>query len=491
MKQHIEDLIQYGLDNGVIEGRDIHYVRNQLYYLLDIVQDDDYPLSKRIQFPSDALEPLLDELVQKEMIENDQASRDFMDTKIMNVFTKLPSDLEKQFNFYYNQRPDRGTNFLYRYAINTNYIRMNRIIKNKSFKTPSAYGDLQITINLSKPEKDPKHIIKASTETSTSYPQCLLCIENEGFSGDLKRDARDQHRLLEVYLKNGQYFFQYSPYIYYNEHAIVISEEHTPMKINQKTFENILELCDIFQGYFFGSNADLPIVGGSILSHDHYQGGKHAFPIEFAKTIASWNKDDITYDILKWPLSTLRLTSLDKEKLVKKAMYILDTWKLYQNKSLMIFAKTKQTPHQTITPIARKKDGLYQLDLILRNNYTNEDYPLGYFHPHQDKWHIKKENIGLIEAMGLAILPARLDTELVEVKDYLCHQKPLSEHAVKHQVWADEIKSKYTITDDSVDQIIQKEIGSVFEKVLEDSGVFKQDETGIKAFMTFVEGIIS
>lgn len=490
MKEHIENLIQYELEQGVIEGRDIHYVRNQLYYLLDIVLDDTYPNSKRIQFPSDALEPILDELVQNDIIENDQAARDFMDTKIMNVFAKLPSELEKQFNFYYNQRKDRGTNFLYRYAISTNYIRMNRIIKNKSFKTSSVYGDLQITINLSKPEKDPKYIIKASTEVSSSYPKCLLCIENEGFPGDLKRDARDQHRLLEVYLKNGFYYFQYSPYIYYNEHAIVISEKHTPMKINQKTFENIMELCDIFDGYFFGSNADLPIVGGSILSHDHYQGGKHAFPIEFAQTITSWDKEDITYDILKWPLSTLRLTSLDKEKLIIKAVSILEAWKNYENQSQMIFAKTKQTPHQTITPIARKKDGLYQLDLILRNNYANDDYPLGYFHPHQDKWHIKKENIGLIEAMGLAILPARLNTELAEVKDYLLHQKSLSEHALKHQVWADMINTKYTIKEDTIDDIMQKEIGYVFENVLEDSGVFKQDEKGIQAFMAFVEGII-
>lgn len=490
MKQHIEDLILFELEHIVIDGRDINYVRNQIYALLGIKNDGNYPQPKRIKYPADALNPMLDELVNLNLIDDNLASRDYMDSKIMNVFAKLPSDLETQFHYYYNQKSERGTNYLYSYAKNTNYIRMDRMAKNKSFTAPSRYGDLNITINLSKPEKDPKHIIEASKESTITYPKCLLCIENEGFSGDLNRDARDQHRLIQVDLKNGPYYFQYSPYIYYNEHAIVISDHHTPMKINQKTIENLLELTDIFKGYFFGSNADLPIVGGSILSHDHYQGGKFSFPIESAKTIKSWDKDDVTFDLLYWPLSTIRLKSTQVEPLIHYATILLNAWKTYENKQLMIYPNSGGKTHQTVTPIARKKDGFYELDIILRNNYTNDRYPLGLFHPHEDKWHIKKENIGLIEAMGLAVLPARLDQELTDVNHYMLLGTPLPERSFKHQLWADEIKEKHPCFKETIDDIIKQEIGLVFERVLEDCGVFKQDEQGNAAIISWIEEVL-
>ena len=490
MKQHIEDLILYALEHMLIDGRDLNYVRNQIYSLLEIEFDGTYPEAKQITYPADALNPILDELVKEGFIEDDIAVRDYMDTKIMNIFSKSPSELENRFFYFYNKKPERGINYLYSYARHTNYIRMDRIAKNKSFSTPSKYGDLHITINLSKPEKDPKNIIKDSQQSSTTYPMCLLCIENEGFPGDLKRDARDQLRLLQVDLKNGPYFFQYSPYIYYNEHAIVINENHIPMRIDQKTFENLLELTDRFQNYFFGSNADLPIVGGSILSHDHYQGGRYTFPIEHAKTLKTWQVQGVSYHILNWPLSTIRLVSENKVELVEHAVKILSAWKKYQNKKLMIVAKTEKTPHQTITPVARHKDGHYELDLILRNNLTTDEFPLGYFHPHQDKWHIKKENIGLIEAMGLAILPARLEKEMMDVKSYLCDGVELPERSEKHSDWVKQIKDKHPYTKENIDRLIEEEIGLVFEHVLEDCGVFKQDEQGIQAFTTWIEEVL-
>lgn len=490
MRKAIENLIHYEITQKVILDRDVNYIRNQLYHLLKLEMTSELPKPSSIEHPSDALEMILDELEEANILDGSKVSRDLMDAKIMNVFAKLPSDVERTFFRHYQKNPTAATDWYYNYMQALNYIRMDRILKNQSFTSKTDYGTLDITINMSKPEKDPKSIILASQTTSTAYPKCLLCAENEGFSGNFTRDSRDQHRMIKFNLGKDTYFFQYSPYIYYNEHAIVLSEIHRPMVINKQTFENLLTLCDMFEGYFFGSNADLPIVGGSILSHDHYQGGKHEFPIERAEILKTWEKGQITYQLLKWPLSTIRLISQSKDKLIHQATHILNQWKNYEHKELFLFPKTGDTPHQTITPVSRKKNGYYELDLILRNNYTNEAYPLGLYHPHEDKWNIKKENIGLIEAMGLAILPARLKKELEEVKNYLLNDTPLSASSVIHQNWANAIKMKTTVTKENVDDIIKHEIGIVFEHVLEDCGVFKQDEKGLTAFQSFIEGLL-
>lgn len=490
MRNHIENLIAFELSRGTIDIRDYHYVKNQIYHLLKIENDDTSIGIYDIEYPSDALEPILDELEKKGILDGSQVARDLMDAKIMNIFAKLPSEIERYFMQLHRHKKDLATHWYYHYMQDLNYIRMDRILKNISFKTTSKYGYLDITINLSKPEKDPKSIILAGQSISKDYPKCLLCIENEGFSGNYQRDARDQHRLIEIDLNQELYYFQYSPYIYYNEHAVVISEEHRPMLIDHKAFKNLLLLTDFFDGYFFGSNADLPIVGGSILSHDHYQGGRYHFPIEDAKKIKSWEKNQISYHLLAWPLSTIRIESIDKYDLMDKANDILKIWKTYENQELMIYAKSGNTPHQTITPVARKQNGIYQLDLILRNNYTDASYPLGLYHPHEDKWHIKKENIGLIEAMGLAILPARLKQELENVKEHLLDQTDLKAESKKHEPWIKRLKAKYQFTKENIDLIINQEIGMIFESVLEDCGVFKQDDQGIKAFTTFIEDYI-
>lgn len=490
MKQYIEDLINYELCRSVIDIRDYHYVKNQIYHLLRIDPDSTKVNPVKIKHPSDALEPILDALEKIGVLDGSQIARDLMDAKIMDIFARMPSDIEMYFYQLHSHKGDRATHWYYHYMQDLNYIRMDRILKNISFKTPSKYGYLDVTINLSKPEKDPKSIILAGQSVSNDYPKCVLCIENEGFSGNFQRDSRDQHRLIEIELDQESYFFQYSPYIYYNEHSIVISEEHRPMAIDNKAFKNLLKLTDFFDGYFFGSNADLPIVGGSILSHDHYQGGRYHFPIEDAKILKSWKKESITYHILAWPLSTVRLESNDLNDLVDKAGEILKAWKKYENNELRIYAKSGDTPHQTITPVARKVHGIYQLDLILRNNFTNSTYPLGLYHPHEDKWHIKKENIGLIEAMGLAILPARLKTELELVKAHLLDNVELVSDAKKHESWIQHLKSNYQFTKDTIDEIINHEIGNIFEAVLDDCAVFKQNKVGIQAFTQFIEECI-
>ncbi len=363
---------------------------------------------------------------------------------------------------------------------------MDRILKNESFNYKSKYGILEVTINLSKPEKDPKSIMLEGKSTSVDYPKCVLCKENEGFSGNFNRDSRDQLRLLSLELNNEIYYFQYSPYIYYNEHSIILSEEHRPMVINYNTFLNLLQLTKKFKGYFFGSNADLPIVGGSILSHDHYQGGKYSFPIENAKVIKKWNHKGFDLEIINWPLSTIRLKSNNLVKLAEVSNIILNVWINYNNENLDIISHTGATRHNTITPIARYKNNLYEVDLVLRNNRTTKDFPLGIFHPHSDKWHIKKENIGLIEAMGLAILPGRLQNEINLMKDYLINNKTAPELS-KHKEWLNKLKHKNYQVDTT--NFIKNEIGIVFEKVLEDCGVFKLDN--LDSFIYFVEGEIN
>ncbi len=486
MKQHLENLISFQIEKNVIEKRDYIYIKNQLYSLLNLTVDNELKPQK-ITSPAEALEPILDKLVETKVINDSIVERDLFDSKIMNVFAKLPSDLEKKFYTLREEDAKKATSFLYDYLINLNYIRMDRIKNNKHFIKDSKYGTLEITINLSKPEKDPKDIAKALKQKSSAYPTCVLCKENEGFAGNYNRDSRNQHRLIEFPLLAEKWYFQYSPYIYYNEHAIVLSEKHTPMKISEKTFARLLALVDYFAGYFFGSNADLPIVGGSILTHDHYQGGNYSFPIEKAEPLFKTTIADLTIELLNWPLSTVRLKSKNQTMVLIYANKIFSAWKNYTNEKLNIIAKTADTPHNTVTILSRKKGLEYELDLILRNNRTTEEYPLGIFHPHEDKWHLKKENIGLIEAAGLAILPGRLKVELEEVKQHLLNKKALSENN-KHFVWANSFKNQATKT--NVDELIERQLVVAFEEILEDCGVFKLNKEGLAAFKDFLEGSI-
>lgn len=486
MKQHIENLIHYEISQHTIDQRDYVYVKNQLYHLLDLEQTNDDIKPSDIKYPADALDPILDALEKQGKLDGSIVQRDLFDAKIMNVFAMLPSVVDYKFK---NFKKTKQTEWLYHYAQSLNYIRMDRIIKNKSFNAHSAYGDLQITINLSKPEKDPKSIANALTAKHTDYPKCVLCKENEGFSGHVTRASRDQHRLIKFDLQGESWYFQYSPYIYYNEHAIILSDEHRPMHIDTSTFTNLLLLTDKFDGYFFGSNADLPIVGGSILTHDHYQGGKHHFPIEDADVIRTYHTVDVDIKMMKWPLSTIRLTAKDKEALITLADTCLAVWKNYSNKDLDIIAYTDNERHHTITPIARKQHDYYELDLVLRDNRTSKEHPLGIFHPHRDKWHIKKENIGLIEAIGLAILPKRLMSELADVKAYLTSNKPLSKEAAIHQPWIEKIT--HTLDMHHLDESLNQAVGRVFEEVLEDCGVFKLNQSGITAFDAFIQEVLS
>ncbi|WP_162151073.1 UDP-glucose--hexose-1-phosphate uridylyltransferase [Haploplasma modicum] len=488
MRQDIENLINYEIKNNVITKRDYIYVKNQIYGLLNLELDYKEYKPVDILYPSDALNNILDKLEASNMLDGSQTARDLFDSKIMNVFAKLPSTIQNDFDLLKSTNNKLATRNLYEYVTHLNYIRKDRIDKNIAFKRASKYGFLEITINLSKPEKDPKSIAMALNAKQSEYPKCLLCKENEGFLGNFSRDSRNQHRLIQFNLKDEKWFFQYSPYIYYNEHAIVFSDSHHPMKIENKTFERLLDLTDEFDGYFFGSNADLPIVGGSILTHEHYQGGSHVFPIELASSLYEKNIDNTIFKILNWPLSTIRIESKKKEKVLLFANKILETWKNYSNQELNIKAYTNEVPHHTITPIARKKDNKYVLDLILRDNQTSIKHPGGIYHPHEDKWHIKKENIGLIEAIGLAILPGRLKDELEDVKDYLLFDKKLNDNSIKHQKWADSFKA--LATKENIDELIESELSKKFEEILEDCGVFKLNDLGINQFIKYLEGVI-
>ncbi|MGN0145312.1 MAG: UDP-glucose--hexose-1-phosphate uridylyltransferase, partial [Clostridium sp.] len=419
--------------------------------------------------------------------------RDLFDTKVMNCLMPRPSEVIYKFNKLYNESPEKATDYYYKLSIASNYIRKDRINKNIIWKTHTEYGDLDITINLSKPEKDPRDIAKAKLLKSTSYPKCLLCKENEGFYGNLNHPARQTHRIIPLKLGTEKYFLQYSPYTYYNEHCIILNSEHIPMKISRKTFENLLNFIDILPHYFAGSNADLPIVGGSILSHDHYQGGRYTFAMEKApieKTYSIKGYENITVGRVKWPMSVIRLNGDNKKTLIDLSSHILDVWRNYSDESVEILSITNNEPHNTITPIARRKNGNYELDLVLRNNRTSDKYPLGIFHPHNEVHHIKKENIGLIEVMGLAVLPARLKEELTLLKDALIKKLPdISDNEIisKHNDWYKYLISNYdTITEDNVCEILQKEIGIKFAEVLKHAGVFKRNEKGMSAFDKFI-----
>lgn len=491
----IKKLIIYGLEKGLIEKEDVIYTQNMI---IDTLGLDEYVDSGK-EFSDIDLEETLSELLdyaaQKGIIENSPVYRDLFDTKLMGLLTERPSSVIKKFNALYKESPEAATDYFYKFSCDTDYIRRYRIKKDVKWTVPSKYGEIDITINLSKPEKDPKAIAAAKSAKQSGYPKCNLCRENEGYAGRVNSPARENHRIIPITINDSPWCFQYSPYVYYNEHCIVFNSTHTPMQINKFTFRKLLDFVTLFPHYFVGSNADLPIVGGSILSHDHFQGGRYEFamakaPIEKALSFDGFS--DVEAGIVSWPMSTIRLSSKDTKRLSALAEKILDSWRSYTDEDAFILAETDGEKHNTITPIARKRDEHFELDLVLRNNITTKEHPLGLYHPHAGLHHIKKENIGLIEVMGLAVLPARLKEEMSVLSDLMVSGKDpaTDERTEKHAAWAKEIAKKYDdINKDNVDGILKYEIGEVFVKVLEDAGVYKCTADGRAAFMRFIKSI--
>ncbi len=487
MNTYINQLINYALSHQMIEDDEIDYSVN---LLLDLFQLNDF-IREEVQNDNiyDILDHMLDYAVENKIIEDNITAKDIFDTKIMNCIMPRPHTVIQTFHQLYKSNPIDATNYFYQLSIHSNYIRKSRTDKNIQFSHYYKYGDIQITINLSKPEKDPKEIAKAKLIKTTDYPKCQLCKENVGFAGDYNHAPRQTHRIIPITLNHQQYYLQYSPYVYYNERCIVFNEKHIPMRIDHQTFVNLLNFIDLFPHYMLGSNADLPIVGGSILTHDHYQGGRHHFPIEDAKVIQIYMIDEVQVQMLYWPLSTLRLISNDKDKIIRLSDKILQQWINYNDEDNDIVAYSNER-HNTITPIVRKKDDMYQMDLVLRNNRISDEHPLGIFHPHSIHHHIKKENIGLIEVMGLAILPARLKNELEELKLCLLDKRNIDDDPLldKHKEWYDYLKT-LEYSEDTIDEFIEIELTKKFVQVLEDAGVYKMNEKGIEGFKRFVGGL--
>lgn len=490
--ENIKRLVQYGIDNKLIPECERIYSTNMLLEVFGKEDFSDPDVEYNLTL-DEILSNLLDAAVKLNIIEDSVTYRDLFDTKIMNCITPRPGQVISTFFEKYEKSPEEATNFYYNFSTKTNYIRKSRIEKNKNWKYQCEYGNLDITINLSKPEKDPKAIAAAKNVKASSYPKCALCIENEGYAGRVNHPARQNHRVIPLTLNNSKWGFQYSPYVYYNEHCIVFNGEHTPMKIEKSTFVKLFDFVKMFPHYFLGSNADLPIVGGSILTHDHFQGGNYTFAMANAPIIKEFSVGDfhdVKCGILKWPISVIRLESENLDSLINLGNHILEVWRNYSDEEYFIFSETDGTPHNTVTLIARIKDGKYQVDIALRNNITTKEHPLGVFHPHENLHHIKKENIGLIELMGLAVLPARLNKEMYILSDYILNNKDIrsNEEIKKHADWAYNFIPKYkSITKDNINEILQQEIGKTFVKVLEDAGVYKCTPDGMKGFMKFIQ----
>ena len=492
--EQVRKLVCYGLERGLFTERDEIYVTNRI---LEILQLDEYNCDTVFSDIDleETLKALLDYAAEKGLTENDITHRDLFDTKLMGALMPRPSEVTNKFKELYAISPKAATDYFYTLSRDSDYIRRYRVAKDIKWLTATPYGELEITINLSKPEKDPKAIAAAKNAPQAGYPKCMLCRECEGYAGRINFPARQNHRVIPVTINNSDWCFQYSPYVYYNEHCIVFNAKHTPMAINRDTFKKLLDFVKQFPHYFVGSNADLPIVGGSILSHDHFQGGNYTFamakaPIEYPLIFEGFS--DVDAGILKWPMSVIRLSSSDTDRLIGLADKILKAWRGYTDETAFIFAKTNGEPHNTITPIARKKGEKYELDLVLRNNITTPEHPLGVFHPHAELHHIKKENIGLIEVMGLAVLPSRLKTEMSLLETAMLENKDIRNDEIlsKHADWAEEIRQKYNCIDkDNIDKIIKDEIGLVFAKVLEHAGVYKRTPDGIAAFKKFAESV--
>lgn len=508
IQTRILELAEYGLTTGLIEREDKIYTINRLMELLEVddIEDSVFEeFAKREPMTQESAEAALEGILEDMMSyaydkgimkENSIVYKDLFDTKIMGCLVARPSEIRAKFkDLYENESSLAATDYFYKLSCDSNYIRRQRIKKDQKWTTDTEYGTLDVTINLSKPEKDPKAIAAAKNAKQSAYPKCQLCAENEGYAGRVNHPARQNHRIIPVTINNSDWYFQYSPYVYYNEHCIVFNSKHTPMKIERATFGKLLDFVTNFPHYFVGSNADLPIVGGSILTHDHFQGGHYTFamakaPIE--KEISFKGYEDVRAGIVKWPMSVIRISGADKDRLIDLADKILVAWRGYTDEEAFIFAETDGEPHNTITPIARRRGEDYELDLVLRNNITTEEHPLGVYHPHAHLHHIKKENIGLIEVMGLAVLPARLKDEMAELADAIINGRDLrsTETLASHAEWAEGFLPKYDKVDESnVMDIIHEEMGQVFKEVLECAGVYKCTEEGRKAFMRFVESV--
>ena len=491
--ENIRHLVDYGIRTGLTPECERIYTTN---LLLDLFHEDNYEEPEAVAYGSPDLETVLANLlniaVERGIIEDNVVYRDLFDTKLMNCL--LPRHAQVQATFWekYAISPEKATDYYYKFSQDSDYIRRYRVAKDLKWKVDSPYGEIDITINLSKPEKDPKAIAAARNAAASSYPKCQLCMENEGYAGRVNHPARENHRIIPITINQSNWGFQYSPYVYYNEHCIVFNGEHVPMKIDRAAFIKLFDFIKLFPHYFLGSNADLPIVGGSILSHDHFQGGHYTFAMAKAKielpvTIPGY--EDVEAGIVKWPLSVLRIRSKDTSRLIDLAEHVLNCWRSYTDEDAFIYAETNGEPHNTITPIARKNGDTYELDLTLRNNITTDEHPLGVYHPHAQYHHIKKENIGLIEVMGLAVLPSRLKEELELLADYIVNGKDIrsNKKIEKHADWVEEFLPTYdNITEENVMEILQKEVGIVFTHVLEDAGVYKCTEQGRADFLKFI-----
>ena len=491
----INRLLHYGLQQGLLEKEDLFYSANRMLALLGAREFTPQPVEEELPYPAEPLERVCDWAAQQGLLDPDtRDARDQLDTEVMNCMMPRPSQVAREFYSRYQADKKSATDYYYHLSRASHYIRVDRVEKDKMWTAPTEYGDLVITINLSKPEKDPKAIAAARNAPQAGYPKCALCRENEGYLGSLNQAARGNHRLIPLTLGGEPWYLQYSPYVYYNEHCIVLSGEHRPMKVTRQSFQRLLEFVTFLPHYFVGSNADLPIVGGSILTHDHFQGGYYELPRAKAPVRATAcfpGFENVEAGIVNWPMSVIRLRAADKEALVDLADKILASWRGYSDESADILAFTGDTPHNTITPIARRRGEDYELDLVLRNNLTTPEHPLGVYHPHAELHHIKKENIGLIEVMGLAVLPARLKEELAALADGLAAGADLRADALteKHADWAEGFREKYAITPDNALDIVEKETGLVFAQVLEHAGVYKRTEEGKAAFLRFLSQV--
>lgn len=496
INQSIRKLIVYGLETGLIAQEDEIYATN---LLLDVLKLTEYEKpEENIEKPD--LETTLNELLDYAwenglLDDNGITARDLFDTRLMNCLMPRPGEVIRRFQELYRKDPVMATDYFYRLSMDSDYIRRSRIAKDIKWETQTPYGTLDITINLSKPEKDPKAIAAAKTAKQSGYPKCLLCMENEGYAGHMNHPARQNHRVIPVTIQGKKWGFQYSPYVYYNEHCIVFNGEHTPMKIDRDAFAKLFDFVKLFPHYNIGSNADLPIVGGSILSHDHFQGGNYEFPMaraQYARTFRIRGFEEVECGVINWPLSVIRLRGEDSGRLIELSDYILKKWRGYTDEEAFIYAETDGEPHNTITPIVRMREGCYEIDLALRNNITTPECPLGVYHPHNELHHIKKENIGLIEVMGLAVLPSRLKDEMNLLAEYIGSGKDIRSNEVleKHADWVEEFLQRYPAADaESIHEILRKEIGLVFMRVLEDAGVFKMTKEGQAAFKRFTDSL--
>ena len=496
INESIAKLVKYGENAGLVSGLDKIYATNRL---LEVMQISDYEEPEQIPETPDleeTLNELLDDAAKRGLLEhNSVVYRDLFDTKLMDCLMPRPGEVVKKFEELYAKSPQEATDYFYKLSQDSNYIRRYRIAKDIRWSVPSAYGDIDISINLSKPEKDPKAIAAAKLAKQSGYPKCLLCKENMGYAGRVNHPARQNHRIIPLTINQTEWGFQYSPYVYYNEHCIVFNFQHNPMKIERATFVKLFDFIKLFPHYFIGSNADLPIVGGSILSHDHFQGGHYTFAMAKAPIEQKFEMEgfeDVEAGIVKWPMSVLRTRSKNSDRLIDLGEKVLCAWRSYTDEDAFIYAETDGEPHNTITPIARKNGDFYELDLVLRNNITTDEYPLGVYHPHAKLHHIKKENIGLIEVMGLAVLPSRLKQELADLAEAILSGGDIRSNPEleKHADWVDEFLPKYEhITSENINEILQKEVGLVFEQVLEDAGVYKCTPEGREAFARFLRSV--